>query len=452
MGRPELHDAAIGLRTTRKVAWRLMPFIGVLYFLNFLDRTNIGFAAPHGMNEALGLTQAGFGLASGLFFIGYVTLEVPSNLILEKVGARRWIARIMVTWGMVATAMAFVSSANMLYTLRFLLGVAEAGFFPGIVLYLTYWFPREQRGRAMALFILALPFSAVIGAPLSSWLISTGHDIMFGLEGWRFMFLVEGVPSVAVGVICWWYLTDRPEQAKWLSAEERQWLSQTMQAEREQTATQYRYSLWQALSRPRILALALVYFGITYGLYAVTFFLPTIIAGFEQQFHTSYTVFQQGLIVAVPFAFGALAMYVCGRHSDRTGERVWHVALPTLVGGAAIPVALYMQSPTAAIIAVSVCAMGVCAALPTFWTLPTAFLTGAAAAAGIGLINSIGNLSGFAAPYMTGWLADLTGSSHMGLWVVGGIMIAAGLITLALGAVPAAASTPSASGASASGA
>lgn len=429
-------ESEIRARVMHKLAWRLMPFLGFLYFINYLDRTNIGFAAPHGMNEALGFTQAAFGLASGLFFIGYLILEVPSNLALHKFGARRWIARIMVTWGIVASLMAFAHTAGTMYLLRFLLGIAEAGFFPGIIFYLTFWYPRESRGKAVALFMLAVPISAVIGAPLSGWLISAGHQVLFGLDGWRFMFLVEGVPAIIVGIICWFYLTDRPEDAKWLETDERDWLANHMNAEHAQTEKQYRYSLREALTKPRILALCFVYFGIVYGLYAVSFFLPTIIAGFKQSFHTSFTVLQQGFIVAIPFFFGAIAMYYNGKHSDVTGERVWHVALASIIGGIAVPIALYMQSPYTAMIALTVCVMGVCAALPTFWSLPTAFLTGAAAAGGIALINSLGNLAGFAAPYITGWLTDLTGTEKAGLWVVGLMMVAAGLVAVALKAAP----------------
>nr|WP_244953944.1 MFS transporter [Spelaeicoccus albus] len=420
----------------RKVAWRLSPFLGLLYFINYLDRSNIGFAAPHGMNEALGLTSAAFGLASGLFFIGYLILEVPSNLALHKFGARRWIARIMVSWGIVASIIAFVPNAGTLYVLRFLLGIAEAGFFPGIILFLTFWFPRRERAKAVALFMLAVPLSSVIGSPLSGWLISVGHQILFGLDGWRFMFLVEGVPAIIVGVICWWFLTDKPQDAKWLADDERAWLQKEMDTEAAETGQRYHYPLKKALTQPRILLLAFVYFGIVYGLYAVGFFLPTIIAGFQETFNTHYSVFQQGLIVAIPYVFGCFAMYFWAKHGDKTGERVWHVAIPSIVGGIAIPIALYLHSPFTTMIAVTICAMGICAALPAFWPLPTTFLTGAAAAGGIALINSLGNLAGFFGPYITGWLTDATGSEKAGLWVVGAVMVAAGLVAVALRAAP----------------
>ncbi|MBA8840659.1 MFS transporter [Brucella anthropi] len=429
-------DDAMRSHVMRKVAWRLSPFLGLLYFVNYLDRTNIGFAAPHGMNDALGLDKAAFGLASGIFFIGYLLLEVPSNLALHKVGARRWIARIMVSWGIVASAMAYVPNAGTLYGLRFLLGIAEAGFFPGIILYLTFWFPKRERAKAVALFMIAVPLSSVFGAPLSAWLIEVGHGTLFGMDGWRFMFLMQGLPAILLGTCCWFYLTDQPKDAAWLEPGERDWLQKEMDNEHAETGKRYHYPLYKALTQPRILALAFVYFGIVYGLYAVGFFLPTIIAGFQQTFNTSYSVIQQGFIVAIPYVFGAIAMYFWARHGDKTRERVWHVALPAIIGGIAIPIALYQQSPFTTMIAVTICAMGICSALPTFWPLPTTFLTGAAAAGGIALINSLGNLAGFIGPYVTGWLADVTGSPKAGLWVVGAFMIAAGLTALALKAAP----------------
>ncbi len=418
-----------------KAAVRIMPLLMVLYFVNYLDRVNIGFAGPNGMNRELGLTATAFGLASGIFFIGYLILEVPSNLALHRFGARRWIARIMITWGAVAVAMAFVPNTATLVVLRFLLGVAEAGFFPGIILYLTYWFPAAQRAKAVALFMCAVPVSSAIGSTVSSLLISGGHGV-FGLSSWRFMFLVEGVPAILLAVVTWFFLSDRPETAKWLSAEERGWLTAELDAERRATEAEHHWPLRKALTHPRILGLAFVYFAVVYGLYALGFFLPTIIAGFGQEFGTKLSVFQAGLVNAVPYVAGALVMIPWARHGDRTGERTWHVAIPMLVGGAAIPVALYLGNPYATMTAVTICAMGVCAALPTFWALPTNFLSGAAAAGGIALINSLGNLSGFVAPYVTGWLRDLTGTQRTGLWVVGACMVAGALLAVALGAKP----------------
>lgn len=414
----------------RKVARRLTPYLALLYFVNYLDRTNISFAGPNGMDTALGLSSTAFGLASGLFFVGYLVLEVPSNMALHRFGARRWIARIMLTWGIIAGAITFVPNAGWLYVLRILLGVAEAGFFPGIILYLTYWVPERERGRIVALFMAAVPLSSAIGSPLSSLLIEHAEG-WIGIAGWRAMFLVEGVPAVILGVITWWFLTDRPDQANWLEPEERTALIGALEIERQQTESHSHLSIRQSLTNGRVWALAVVYFGIVYGLYALGFFLPTIIDGFQSQYHVTYSIMQRGLINAIPYVLATIAMIIWGRHSDRTGERVWHVALPVFVGGVAIPITLYLGSPLAAMVAVSVCTIGIMCSLSTFWSLPTTFLTGVAAASGIALINSIGNIAGFAGPYLTGWFKDFSGNEKTGLWVVGAMMVLAGAITLA---------------------
>ncbi|MEV1118276.1 MFS transporter [Actinosynnema sp. NPDC049800] len=426
---------AVGDRVPAKVAVRILPFLALLYFVNYLDRVNIGFAAPNGLNDELGLTATAFGFASGIFFLGYLLLEVPSNLALHRFGARRWLARIMVSWGVVATAMAFVPNAATLVVLRFLLGVAEAGFFPGIILYLTYWFPAAQRAKAVALFMAAVPVSSAIGSTVSGLLITHG-DGVFGLSGWRFMFLVEGVPAILLAFVTWFYLTDRPERATWLTEDERRWLAEELDAERRAKEAEHHWPLRKALLHPRILGLAFVYFAIAYGLYALGFFLPTIVAGFGRQFGTTLTVLQAGMVTAVPYAVAAIVMVFWARHGDRADERKWHVVLPMLVGGCAIPIALYLGNPYAAMVAVTVCAVGVCCALPTFWALPSSFLSGTAAAGGIALINSLGNISGFAAPYVTGWLRDFTGSQRAGMWMVGACMVAGALLALALGAKP----------------
>lgn len=427
-------DEELGQLVIRKVSRRLVPFMGLLYFINYLDRTNIGFAKLT-MSEDLGLTDTMFGLASGLFFVGYLFFEIPSNLALHRFGARRWMARIMVTWGIVAAAMAFVPTSGWLYSLRVVLGIAEAGFFPGMLLYLTFWFPRKERVRLTALFLLAIPISSALGSPLSAAVIQFG-DGLFGLAGWRVMFLIEGLPAILLGLMTWFHLTDRPAQAKWLSVQERAWLTDTMDAENAATAQRFHYPLRRALTDLRVWGLGMVYFGVVYGLYALSFFLPTIVAGFAETFQTTYSLFETGLIVAIPFAVGAVAMVFWSRHSDRTGERVWHVAAPTLLGAVSIPVALYLQSPFAVMLAVTLTAVGIFSALPVFWYLPTTFLSGVGAAAGIALVNSLGNSAGFAAPYITGWLSDTTGSNKAGLWVVGLAMFGAAMLVLLLRAAP----------------
>ncbi|WP_243469759.1 MFS transporter [Klenkia marina] len=426
----EQSDAGMQARVVRKVAVRLIPFLGLAYFLNYVDRTNIGFAKLT-MSADLGLTETMFGLASGLFFIGYLLFEVPSNIALHRFGARRWIARILVTWGLIAAAMAFVQNAPMLYAFRILLGIAEAGFFPGIMLYLTFWFPRSVRVRLTGLFMIALPASSALGAPIAGAILQY-WDGLFGLAGWRVMFLVLGLPAVLLGVAAWFYLTDRPGDADWLAPDERRWLDDTMAAEQQATEATGKHRVRDSLRDPRVWALGVVYFGVTYGLYALSFFLPTIVAGFAESFDTSFSILENGLIVAVPFAVGAVAMVFWSRHSDRTGERVWHVALPALLGAVSIPVALYMESPLATMAVITVTAVGVFCALPVFWYLPSTFLAGAGAAAGIALVNTLGNSSGFGAPYITGFLLDATGSSRAGLWVVGAMMLVAGLTVLAL--------------------
>jgi MFS transporter, ACS family, tartrate transporter len=388
------------------------------------------------MSEDLGLTETMFGLASGLFFIGYLFFEVPSNLALHKFGARRWIARIMVSWGIVAALMAFVNSAGSLYFLRILLGVAEAGFFPGILLYLTFWFPRKERVRLIGWFLVAIPASSALGSPISGAILQYGDGFM-GLESWRLMFLLEALPAILLGIVTWFYLPDRPADASWLEKDERDWLTGVIDAEeREIEARHGLFSVFRSLASPRVICLGLVYFGIVYGLYALSFFLPTIVAGFAEEFGTTFSLFESGLIVSVPFVVGAVAMVLWSRHSDRTEERVWHVALPAALAGVSIPVALYLGSPFAVMVAVTLTAVGIFCALPVFWYLPSAFLTGAGAAVGIALINSLGNTAGFAAPYVTGWMADLTGNFEAGMWVVGAIVALAGVGAVLLKGAP----------------
>lgn len=433
-------DTGMKRRVVRKVALRLLPFLCLLYFVNYLDRVNIGFAGPNGLTDELKLSETAFGLASGIFFIGYLLLEVPSNLALNRFGARRWIARIMITWGIIATATAFTPNGTLLLVFRFLLGVAEAGFFPGIIFYLTLWFPASERAKVVSIFMVAIPVSTGIGSTLSSLIIS-GADGLFGLSGWRLMFLFEGLPALVLAVVTWFFLTDRPANAKWLKDDEREWLAGTLEAEAQDRVQEHAYTLRRALTSGRMLALAFVYFGCTYGGYVLTFFLPTIVDGFQKDFGTHLSVIQEGLVTAIPYLLGAVAMILWGRHADKKNERVWHVAGPLIIAAIAVPIALYLGDPLWVMIVVTITALGYFAALPNIWSLPARFLTGAAAAGGIALINCLGNISGFAAPYITGWLTDLTGSEKAGLWVAGACMLAAALTTLALGAAPRPAAT-----------
>ncbi|NEK93635.1 MFS transporter [Modestobacter muralis] len=415
-------------RVVRKAARRLLPLLVLLYLVNYLDRVNVGFAALT-MNADLGLSSAAYGLGAGLFFIGYFVFEVPSNIVLHRVGARLWIARIMITWGLVASATAFVQGEVSFYAVRVLLGVAEAGFFPGVLLYLTYWFPRPERARIVALTFLAVPLSSVIGSPLSTLLIQHGEGLLGFDAGWRFMFFVEGLPAVVLGVVVLLLLPDRPTRARWLTPAEATALEAHLAAEDAETVGR-EVPTRQALTDPRVLALSGVYFGIVFGLYVLAFFLPQVVRGFQEQFGTTFSLLQVGLVTAVPYVFAAVAMVLWARHSDRTGEREGHVAVAVFVGAAGIAAALYMDSPLAVMACITVCAVGIFAAIPVFWTLPTRLLTGVGAAAGIALVNSFGNLAGFAAPYVTGWLEDLTGSFRTGMWVVAVLMVAAGLVAL----------------------
>ena len=420
----------------RRVTVRLVPLLMALYFVNYLDRTNLGIAKAE-VSADLQLSATMFGLASGIFFIGYLLVEVPSNLALVRFGARRWLARIAVSWGIVAVAIAFAPNATTLLALRFLLGVAEAGLFPGVVFYLSQWFPADYRARVVGVFMLAVPIASAIGTPLGAWLIETGHGV-FGLQGWRFMMICVGLPAVLLGVICWFYLTDHPADAHWLTDAQRGWLIDTLAAEEHRVSTTYRYPLRRTLTSLRVWALALVYFGVAYGLYALAFFLPSIVAGFKKTFGVQLSLVQVGLITAIPYAFGAVAMFLWSRHADRTREHVWHVALPLGMGGVAIPIALYLHHPIGVMVLVTIAAIGIFSALPVFWALPSRFLTGAAAAGGIGLINSVGNLGGFAAPYATGALHDLTGTNRAGMWAVGVVMMLGAVLVVWLRAAPSA--------------
>ena len=414
----------------KKVAIRLVPFVALMFFINYLDRTAVSFAAPNGMNKDLGLSAAQFGFASGVFFIGYILLEIPSNIALHKFGARRWLARIMVSWGIVAVLFTWVQNAGGLYVLRFILGVAEAGFFPGAILFLSLWVPSKHRAKILALFYLAQPLTTVIGAPLAGLLIKQ-HGL-FGLEGWRLMYLGVAIPAILIGVIAWFYLSDRPADAKWLTSEEKTWLTGALEREAATKTTVKHGGALKALGNGRVWMLSFIYFGFIYGLYALGFFLPTIIKGFEAQFGMKFDVFQQGLITAIPYLPAAVVLYFWSRNASRKGVKTWHIAVPALVGGVSIPVALFMNNPVATVAVITVTACAIFAALPNFWTIPTRFLTGAAAAAGVALINTVGNIAGFAAGYVTGALKDWTGSYIMPMFVVGGFMLLSAVLMVVL--------------------
>jgi ACS family tartrate transporter-like MFS transporter len=410
-------------RTIAKVSARLIPFLILCYFVAYLDRVNVGFAALT-MNKDLGLSASAFGFGAGIFFLAYFLFEVPSNLFLERVGARKWIARIMVSWGVISGATAFISGELSFYIVRVLLGIAEAGFFPGIIFFLTLWFPAVYRARIIGYFMAAIPLSTVIGAPLSGLLL--GLDGFMGMKGWQWLFILEAAPAVILSVVVFFYLTDRPADATWLQPDERAWLVARLEQEQNKRETVRRYSVMQALLNPKVLALSLVYFGAVATNYGLSFFLPQIVKAF------GVSNLQAGLVTALPYVVGVISIVWWGRHSDRTLERRFHLALPLFVASAGIAASTALNDPTTKMVALSIAGFGIFGCLPVFWTFPTAFLSGAAAAGGIALINSIGNLAGFAGPYAMGRIRDLTGSYTGGLLSLSAVGFMAMFIVLAL--------------------
>ena len=410
-------------RTIAKVSARLVPFLIVCYFAAYLDRVNVSFAALT-MNKDLGLSASAFGFGAGIFFIAYFVFEVPSNLFLERVGARKWIARIMFTWGVISGAMAFVGGETSFYVLRALLGVAEAGFFPGIIFYLTLWFPAVYRARIIGYFMAAIPLSTVIGAPVSGLLL--GLDGWMGLKGWQWLFIVEAAPSLILSVVVFFYLTDHPADATWLEPDERAWLVNRLALERRQRETVRTYSVMEALVNPKVLALSVVYFGAVATNYGLSFFLPQIVKAFGM------SNLQTGLVAALPYVVGLVSIVLWGRRSDRKVERRFHTAFPMCVAAGGIGISTALDDPTMKMVALSIAGFGIFGCLPVFWTFPTAFLSGAAAAGGIALINSIGNLAGFAGPFVMGRMKDLTGSYTVGLLSLSAVGLLAMAIVLAL--------------------
>ncbi|MBN3724613.1 MFS transporter [Burkholderia sp. Ac-20379] len=416
-------DTSLEQRTLRRIGWRIVPFIMLLYFVAYIDRVNIGFAALT-MKTDLGFTASTLGFGAGIFFWGYFMFEVPSNIVLHKVGARIWIARVMVTWGLISAAMAFVTGPVSFYVIRFLLGAAEAGFFPGIILYLNYWFPARRRAGVTALFMAAAPISTAIGSPISAALLQM-QGVM-GLAGWQWLFVVEAVPALVLGVMVFFFMTDRPEQATWLRDDERAWLVATLREEAASRTGGGAHSIWSGLANPRVLALALIYFGTSAGLYTLGIWSPQII---KQLGVSSLTV---GFLNAVPPVISVIAMVLWSRHSDRTGERTWHVVLACVAAAIGLIVAAAANSAVGLIAALTLVNVGISCAKPPLWSMPTMFLSGAAAATGIATINSIGNLGGFAGPAVIGWLKEETGSFSGGLYFVAGLLVMSAVLTILL--------------------
>ncbi|MDH2352219.1 MFS transporter [Bradyrhizobium sp. SSUT112] len=407
---------------TRKVFWRIVPYCFALYVISYLDRANIGYAALQ-MNKELALTSEAFGFAAGIFFIGYFLFEVPSNVALNKFGVRIWISRILITWGIVATATAFVQSATQLYVLRFLLGVAEAGFFPGIIIYLTYWFRAKEQATTVALFTAAIPVSYLLGAPLSTWIMD--HVSGFGLSGWRWMLLLEGGPAVIAGIVNYFMMTDSPEQARWLTAEERDWLSGELRKDHAARPDVEHLGVIAAITNPKVLFLSVIYFVYQVGNLGIGLWMPQIIKGLS----SSLTNFEIGLVAMLPYAFATVVMVLWSRNSDRTGERQKHSALPLLLGALALGLTGLVVQPAISMALISLALAGLYAFKSPFWSLPGLFLSRSTAAVSIAAINSIGNLGGFAGPYAIGAIKDWTGSTYGGLLFLSGLLFVSFLMT-----------------------
>ena len=406
-----------------RVTWRLVPFLFACYICAYLDRVNVGFAKLQ-MIESLNFSESIYGLGAGIFFVGYFLFEIPSNLLLHRYGARRTVTRIMIVWGLISAATLMVTTPTQFYVLRFLLGAAEAGFFPGIILYLTYWFPAARRGRVTALFVTAVPVASVIGAPLSGYLLES-FDGLHGWAGWQWLFLIEAVPSILFGVAAWFCLTDRTADARWLTRAERTFIEAELARDNHTIAAM---RIIDGLRMPQVWAMAAVYFAFVMGLYGLNFWLPTIIQ--ELGYRHALDI---GLISAIPFGVGCVAMLAIGRHADLHGEQRWHIAVPAILGGVGLfASALLAATPQLAIAALTVGACGVLAAIPQTWALTTAFIGGGAAASGIALINSLGNLSGFVGPYAIGWLKDTTGSTTAGVSLLGVSMFIGAALVLRL--------------------
>ena len=418
-------EGAFESRTIRKLRMRVLPFIFVLFVVALLDRVNIGFASLT-MNRELGITSQQYGLIFGIFFFGYFFFEIPSNLLMHKVGARIWIARILISWGMVAILTGFVRTVHQLYMVRFLLGLAEAGYFPGITLYLTYWFPQREQARALALLIAAIPITAILGAPLSGVILDHVHWL--GVSSWRWLLILEGTPALAGGVFTYFLLPGCPQEAKFLTADEKEWIRTELGREEQQKLEQRRYTALQALSCGRVWHLVLIYFGMTTGNYALQSWAPQLVKSLSSGYSNS-TI---GLLVTIPNLVGLAAMIFVSRSSDRTLERRYHVAISAIVGAASLVLLCATRSPFYSVALLCLLAAGIYSSCGPFWALPSEFLTGYSAAAGIALINSVGNLGGFVGPYTIGRIATRTGNPYGGLAIAGVLLFMSAILVLLL--------------------
>jgi len=420
-------DPAILERGYRKATWRLIPFIFICYLFNYLDRVNVGFAKLE-MLDALKLSETVYGLGAGIFFVGYVTSGIPSNLILHKLGARRWIAVMMILWGGLSAAMMFVHNAGSFYVLRFLTGVAEAGFFPGMVFYFTNWFPTQKRGQVMALFMSAIPVSGLIGGPLSGWMLSHFQGGQGGLAGWQWLFLLQGLPTVLLGVGVFFYLSDGLKQASFLSPDEKAAMQQALDLDEKtrSTGNQAVHSFGQVLRNGHVWMLGLVYFSIQMGVYAINFWLPSIIKALG--FADATTV---GWLSALPYLFAGIFMILVGRSADTRRERRWHLSVPMLMALVGLLLAAHFSSSVVIVmIGLTLATMGALTGLPMFWPLPAAFLGSAAAAGGLALINSLGQVAGFVSPFLVGWIKDATGSTDAALYILSSVLLVGAVLVM----------------------
>jgi D-galactonate transporter len=408
-------------QTYAKVTWRLLPFLLLCYVAAYLDRVNVGFAKLQMLND-LHFSETVYGLGAGIFFIGYFLFEVPSNVIMHKVGARIWIGRIMITWAILSAATMFVTSPTMFYGIRFLLGVAEAGFFPGIVLYLTYWFPAQRRSRMNALFMIGIPIAGVLGGPLSGWIMKS-LDGVHGWASWQWLFLLEAIPSIILGIATLFYLPDSIRASKWLSQEEKLMLEENIAKDGGGKAD---HSLASVFGNGKVWLMAAIYFCCMMGLYGVSFYLPTLIkaAGVKDALNV-------GLLTAIPYSCAVVAMLLIAKSADRTRERRWHFAIASALGGLGMLLStIYGSNVVIAMAALSLGTAGLLATMPVFWTYPSAILTGTAAAAGIAMINSVGNLAGFVSPSIIGWMKDVTQSTDAGMYVVSAALFLGAVLAL----------------------
>jgi D-galactonate transporter len=410
-------------RLYRKITWRLIPFLMFCYVAAYIDRVNVGFAKLQMLDE-LGFSETVYGLGAGIFFIGYFLFEVPSNLILRKVGARVWIARIMLTWGLISAAFVWVSTPTQYYVLRFLLGAAEAGFYPGVIYYLMSWYPPKRRSQIIALFMVAIPVAGILGGPISGWIISAFHQT-HGYSGWQWMFFLEALPSIVLGVATLFVLDSSPEKAKWLTTSEKAHIAKDLEVP-SNLHGHVLSSVAHIFKDPRMLLLSLIYFCVIMGQYGLTFWMPTLIKA------SGVTgVLNIGLLSAVPYMVAIVAMLSFGRSSDRTGERRWHVIIPMLMGAVGyLIVAMSGNHVPMALIGLSLAAAGVITPGPLFWALPSAFLVGSAAAAGVAAINAFAGLAGFVSPYFIGWLRDLTQSSTIAMYISAAVLLVGAMLVL----------------------